>query len=253
MNNDFLGQEIGRGGFGTVYIKKDDPAFCVKVSNKRISGTSCRQWSNEFKKIKDILSKLEDNPVYKKLTHVRVLNPSEFIETDDLCYMIMPRIFRPEGRDHIAPTIQPLLGNKDVSLINKGRGEFIGLKQIQSLISAPQELGRIAKELGILMALIHHVAKNDALDVEVYLGKEAKSKKLKFYIADFDLSNVISDYTPESIHNMYWSLDAVSYFPTDRSDPVLFDAFKEGYMLVTSDESVNIDSDIIEQIFENYG
>lgn len=248
-----LGQEIGRGGFGTVYIKKGDTSKCVKVSNKTNSAkhSSCRQWSNEFKKITDITTTLNRNPIYKKLKHVRILTPTEFVETDELCYMVMPRIFRPEGRNHIAPTLQALLGSKDVRMINKGRGEFLGLKQIQDLIQDPKALQRTAKELGILMALIHHIAKNDAFDIEVYLGKEANSKKLMFYIADFDLSNKVTTYDDQTVHNIYWSLDAVSYFPTDNSDSNLFVAFKEGYTIVAKEAQVP--EEIINKIFENYG
>lgn len=35
-------------------------------------------------------------------------------------------------------------------------------------------------ELGVMMSLIHHYGKNDAYDIELYLGKEANSKKCRF-------------------------------------------------------------------------
>ena len=87
MNLD-LGEEIGRGGFGTVYELKGDKSKAVKVSNKN-SGMNCRKWSDEFAKINDICMKK-----MPKLKHVAILQPDEFTEKDGLCYMILPRIFR---------------------------------------------------------------------------------------------------------------------------------------------------------------
>ena len=235
---DILGQEIGRGGYGTVYIHKQDPALCVKRSDK--TGKACREWSNEYKKIMTMIKNIEASPSSHLLTTmkmVKILAPAQFNETSKLCYMMLPRIFRPEGKDVIRPTIQAQLGVQSVQMVHKGRGEFMGLQQLGKFISAPK-LKVAAFELGLIMGLIHFHGRNDAYDIEVFLGKEKGGKQARFYIADFDLTDDIKSYDEATIERMYWSLDAVPYFPKQDVDPVLYDQFRKGYAKVAPSKEI---------------
>lgn len=241
-----LGQEIGRGGFGIVYTMKDDPSMCIKVSNKSKGTVSCRQWSNEFKKITSFVEKIETNPEYKKLKMVRVIRPLEFVETEKDCYMVLPRIFRPEGRFSTLPTIQAQLGWKSGRMMHKSRGEFIGFEELQAYVSK-KDLEIVAHELGIMMGLIHFIGKNDAYDVELYFGKEAGAKKPRFYLADFDLSESIKSYDEDTISRMTWSLDAVPYFPREDVDPDLYETFRLDYKQMEDQVGV------ADKVFEAYG
>lgn len=252
--DNLLGIELGRGGFGIIYTKKDDPSMCIKVSHKKksqsnsnSSSNGCRQWSNEYKKIVTFMSLIEQSPLFPKFKHVKVLKPVEFKETSDLCYMVLPRVYRPEGRDEIKPTLQAQLGWPSGRMVHKGRGEFIGLKEVRELFSSEEELEQACYELGVMMGLIHFVGKNDAYDVELYIGKEARTKKCRFYLADFDLSEEVKDFNDETISRITWSLDAVPYFPTEDSSPKLFDRFKEGYTLAANNDEV------VDTIFDTYG
>lgn len=242
-----LGDEIGRGGFGTVHIHKKDPSLCIKVSNKSSNNsTSCRQWSNEYKKITSFVDNIQDLPSYKGLKLVKVIKPIEFTDTNQQCYMVLPRVFRPEGKaSNNLPTIQAQFGFPSVRMVHKGRGEFIGLNEIKEYMSK-EDIEIASKELGIIMGLIHFVGKNDAYDVELFLGKEYRGKKSKLFLADFDLSETIKQYDAETIHRMAWSLDAVPYFPRESVDPKLFELFKQGYTRVSPDEKV------VEKILEDY-
>lgn len=240
--DSLIGDEIGRGGFGVVYVKKDDPSACVKVSNKE--SNSCRKWSNEYKKIKSLLDKISDHSDYKKMKMIRIISPTEFVEDHKICYMSMPRVFRPEGRNVVKPTIQAQLGWPSSSLIHKGRGEFIGLKEIKEYIQT-DDLQTACYELGVMMSLIHFVGKNDAYDMELYLGKEANSKKCRFYIADFDLSEEITKYDNGTYERLTWCFDAVPYFPRKSVDPELFEFFYKGYCKFGP-------IDVVEKIFEDY-
>lgn len=258
----YLGNEIGRGGFGTVYVKSDDPGLCIKVShkNKGINASSaCRQWSDEFKKIttmmKNIRASKNVNLVsLDKFQHVKIIEPVSFIGTDDACYMVLPRIYRPEGRDVFKPTLQAQFGAATCNAIFKGRGEFIGLKELKQYLPGLPEatekkalLHSIAHELGLMMGMIHFVGKNDGNDIELFMGKEAKSKKVRFYIADFDLSNNIDAYDTETIERMRWSMDAVPYFPRADVDEKMFTVFKAAYASVANN------NELVERIFEGYG
>lgn len=252
MSSIKLGEEIGRGGYGVVYAIKDDNVSCVKTSNK--NGTHCRKWSNEFLKIKKMISLLENNHKYKKFKRVKIVIPSEFSEHENICYMKLPRIYRPDKNNN-KPTIQAQLGVESINLIHKGRGEFIGLSQIKQYLNTNTNnvdtiLNRVSSELGEIMALIHYIGMNDAYDVELYLGKEHSAKLLKFYIADFDLTENIIQYDAETINRIAWSLDAVPYFPLESLDKNLYNIFKTAYMSIA--ESCG-KKDIAEKVFENYG
>jgi hypothetical protein len=245
--DDILDIEIGRGAFGTVYSKRNDPSLCIKVSNKTkgASSVSCRQWSNEYEKIKAFMNRIGKKTNTNIFKMVRIVQPSEFIETPESCYMVLPRIFRPEGKSFVAPTIQAQLGIRSGRMIHKGRGEFIGLKEIKEYVSE-KDINIASYELGMMMALIHVVGKNDAYDVELFLGIEAHTKKCRFYLADFDLSEEIKTFDDETIQRMTWSLDAIPYFPQESLDPKLFKLFKSGYnKIANNDELVN-------KVFENY-
>jgi tRNA A-37 threonylcarbamoyl transferase component Bud32 len=157
--------------------------------------------------------------------------------------MILPRIYRP-NKDK-GYTIQAQLGSESCHMIHKGRGEFIGLKEIRKYISE-NDIEIACQELGTMMALIHFVGKNDAYDIEVFLGKELHSKKSRFYIADFDLSEEIKQYDDDTIERICWSLDAIPYFPNNNNKK-LFDLFKNGYSKIAQNH------ELVEKIFENYG
>ncbi len=245
--DDNLGTEIGRGGFGTVYAHRRDNSLCIKVSHKENkSVNSCRQWSNEFRKIRQIVSSISDLPLYKALKMVCLLTPTEFIETSNSCFMVMPRIYRPD-HDFTKPTIQAQCGWPSSRIVHKGRGEYIGVKEILEFVSE-KDFARACYELGVLMGLIHFKAQNDAYDVEVFLGKESHTRKPRFYIADFDQSSKISSYyDKQSLERMTWSFDAVPYFPRNSCDPTMFDLFKQGY-LKASNNSI----EIVEKILEDY-
>ncbi len=246
-----LGEEIGRGGFGIVYEQKDDASRAIKVSNKHIGGDHCRQWSHEYKKIMDMIKRLDKDERYRRLKMAKIVKPIEYVDTPSYCYMVMPRIHRPEGSNFKGPTIQAQLGQESVRLVHKGRGEFIGLNEVKEYLS-DEDLEVACHELGLLMGLIHHVGKNDAYDVELYLGKEPGKKKPRFYLADFDLSNKVkksaahgNEYDSGTLDRMTWSMDAVPYFPYPAT-PKFFEPFKRGYAKISGQE-------LADKIFAEYG
>lgn len=247
---EFIDREIGRGGYGTVYTVKDMPEIVIKKSSKN---STCRTWSDEFKKIKLLVKNIKKSAecldIYESLKMVRILEPEKFIEDDfKNCYTVMKRIYRPEGRDVFEPTLQALLGENDKNMIYKGRGQFIGISDIKKYVS-DDNIETASYELGIMMGLIHFVGKNDGYDLEVFLGKEYNSKISRFYIADFDLSENITEYDKDTIERIVWSMAAVEYFPRSNNKKLL-DLFLKGYALIAKIKG--IDDDIIQIILDEY-
>jgi len=99
------------------------------------------------------------------------------------------------------------------------------------------------------MGLIHFVGKNDAYDLEVFLGKEYKSKLSRFYIADFDLSENIEKYDDNTIERIIWSLNAVEYFPKNNNK-IFLDLFITGYSFIAI--MAGISDDILMKIIKEY-
>jgi hypothetical protein len=156
--------------------------------------------------------RVEDISEYKKLNFVKIIKPTEFIESPTLCYMKMPRIFRPtfgnDDKKNEFVTVQPQLGHKNVSIIHRGRGQFIGLKQIKEIFE-DDDLEQACYELGVMIGLIHYIGKNNALDTELFLGKEYRSRKYRFYVADFDLTSEITEFNDKTTYELKSSLSDI--------------------------------------------
>lgn len=205
------------------------------MSNKQNDINHCRKWSNEYKKIQTLLSRMEDNPFYRKLDYVRIVKPTEFIESDTVCYMKMNRIFRAKKIDKQDEKsnrmIQSLLGDKNTYYDHKGRGLYMGLTHLREYID-DIDLLDASFELGIMLGLIHYIGKCNAFDIEVFLGREYSTRKNRFYIADFDMTSTIDNYGPKEIQEMYCSLNDASYFPRPSVNKKLFDMFYDGYCVI---------------------
>ena len=241
-----LGEEIGHGAYGHVHVDRTDPSLCIKMSNKQNDINHCRQWSNEYKKIKTLLTRVEDHPSYKKLDYVRIVKPTDFIETDTVCYMKMTRIFRAKkiDKEESIRMIQSLLGDKNTYYDHKGRGLYMGLKHLKEYID-DVDLLDASFELGVMIGLIHYAGKCNAFDIDVFLGREHSTRKNRFYIADFDMTSTIDTYGEKEIQEMYCSLNDASYFPRPSVNKKLFDMFYNGYLSI-------VPQSIAERVFRDY-
>jgi hypothetical protein len=166
---------------------------------------------------------------------VKVIDPKRFVETSDVCYMVVPRVYRPEGTKHLGKTIQAFMGETSANYIDPGRGEFIGLEQIREYIPEP-DLKRACFELGLLLGLIHFIGRNDAYDLEIYIGKERGAKKTRFYLADFDQSENIDNFDSNEIERMQWAIIALPYFPDQSTELELYRLFRRGYSMIVPQE-----------------
>lgn len=234
-DDDWKGAEIGRGGFGVVYAMRRDPELCVKSSKQSVL---CEQWGAEFKALRDVHAALAADGRYAALRSVRLVEPVAFERDAQHCYMVMPRVYRPDAAP--GPTLQAQLGTDGGSEVHHGRGEFIGLAEIVNYVDL-RALPAVARELGMLMGLIHYVGRHDAVDVELFLGvTDDDPTTVRFFVADFDMSKPITEFDGETIERMAWALSAVPYFPVgEAANPALADAFRSGYRSVVPREIVD--------------
>lgn len=248
LNKDIFGREIGRGAHGIVYAIKGNDKQVIKVSDKT---NTCRQWSNEYQKINNFMSRIDHLPTFTKFKFVGVVRPTDFVSVDDgtQCFMSMSYIWRPDNKKEL-PTQQVYLGLPTFNTTFKGRGHFIGLKEVKEIFGGNNyELGIAIYELGQLLSLIHHIGKNDAYDVELFIGKSGGEGSInKFWLADFDLSQEYDTLNKDVIERLTWSMDAVPYFPTDESDPELLKTFIRGYASIIPNNP-----QLVKEIFVNYG
>lgn len=253
---------IGKGIFATVYGLDKNPYICIKKTNKK---NNCSNWSNEYNKIRNIHKILDGNKKYKNLKFIKIIDPLYYYETKDgNFYMGLNRIYNPYKikelkfirSKHLLSscnklhknylTINALFGETNASYYKSSlRGKFIGLDEILKYYNN-DEIKKVSYELGKAMALIHFIAKNDATNIELYIGREYGTRITKIYICDFDLSNEITHFDNYTIDKICWCFDAMPYFPSSTSNKNLYNLFKKGYKKIANND------EIVEKIFNIY-
>jgi hypothetical protein len=211
---------IGRGGAGIVYLDPDQPTVVFKYGQR---SNNCRIWGKEQKIYQELAKHNIDAPLVKLLK----MNEFKTYEDDSKCVLELSRVVNPTGATNY--TIQVQFGAPNANLKNKSRGHIMGTNLLVSNGIIPEDqLPEYMKQLGQVLARLHYIAKNDGYDLEVFAGKEGDTTIL--YIGDFDLSEMITEYTPKIIQDrLVWSIDAVPYFPT-KDQPELYEPFKTAYI-----------------------
>lgn len=92
---------------------------------------------------------------------------------------------------------------------------------------------------------VHYIGKNNAIDTEVFIGREFRHRKIRFYIADFDLSSEIKDFNKKTIEEMRSSISDIPYYPKQKVNKKLYKLFYNGYCSV-------VPLDIAIQVFSDY-
>jgi len=233
---------LGQGAHGTVYSMKGNFDLCIKESNKQ--GVS-RKWRNEFDIIKNIFNQISTYDNVHLNDYVRIACPLQFIETVAQCYMLIPRIFRADNDKSNNNAIHALLGFKNHHKIFENRGESYGLEEIEKFYNNTEIFKKVIYELGVVIALIQYVAKNDASDIEIIFGHEYSDElteqcQNRLYVIDFDMS---STYEKADFEWLAQCLETVRYFPirskTNTRIQAVFEEFKKGYQSIAGEEFTN--------------
>lgn len=209
---------IGKGGYGIIYTSDSFPTLVLKISHAR--GRNCRTFVDEYKIIKDI----ERNSITKCNSRVSVLFSYYGLSSKDQCMFTSDYV-----RSPIKYTVNAMLGETNMDKYFTGRGQFWGLNQLKRYLTY-EELMLLINELGCNIARLHYLTKIDCYDIEIWFGKVGNQKKFRFFIGDFDLVKFITEYDKETIDNMAWAIDAVSYFPRKDVDIKLFNIFVNSYI-----------------------
>lgn len=215
LNNGDI-YELGRGGQGIILANDKYPQYVVKESN--VAGR-CGTWNLEYRTLKDINSKFE-----AICPEVAIIKAYEFFVEGEKCYIMLDRIYRPDNT--LGPAIQTYFGSPDVTLLNKSRGLYLGLKQLAQYLSE-QEIINIIDCLGKTISYFHYGLKYDGTDLEYILGHTYGEHQNRIYILDFDLVRPIDRYDNNTINTLHWSLDSESYYP--KPDSEHYDIFKNAY------------------------
>jgi hypothetical protein len=217
-NNKSSVYEIGRGGYGIVYIDSIQKGSVFKVSNK---ANTCRDWSKESE-IYTIINKFKvDDDL------VKVLKMKDYVNTGHQCTMELTHAVNPI-EENATYTIHPIFGMDKLEKNYPGRGLFLGLEQLyENKIFTAVNIHEYISQLGIVMAKLHYFVKNDGYDIELFISKNRET--VEIFIGDFDLSEFINEYTDDIIKDrIIWSLTAVPYFPNPANE--LFQDFKKSYI-----------------------
>ena len=175
-------RQIGKGGYGTVYVRNDDPdGYVMKQSVKR---ETCRQWNVENHKlsvVKDLLSKVNGaNELARIVFHDAYhVDPSQ-----EACSAIMLRVRNAADPDVDQP-LHAKYQHESLDVLEK-YGYDAGLAQLRSLgvVQIPYIVS-----LARLFARLHYVAKNNGWDTEVLAGTTHDDPdKVRLYVIDFDMT-----------------------------------------------------------------
>lgn len=206
--------EIGRGSTGIVYLDKNQKNSVFKVSKNNLT---CRSWSDEAK----IYEKINTYNIDTKLC--KLIKMKNYKSDDKMCIMELTRAFNPKGQDKYY-TIQPHFQYDELNYLNKGRGHFLGIKELEdNEIIKKDKIESYINDLAIIMARLHYQIKNDGYDIELFISKE-KEEQACIYIGDFDLSQF---YDKPDIDRLSWCFMAVPYFPIEGK---LYDIFSSIYI-----------------------
>lgn len=230
--------EIGRGGGGIVYVDKSQPDIVFKISKKE---NICRTWNNE----KNIYDKLGRHQMDTDLC--KFIKMLSFENNGNSCFLELSRVFNPI--DTAATyTIHPQFGKTSINIAYKGRGQFLGIKElVENGIFTEESITDYVKDLAISISRLHYIGQNDGFDIEVFVGAETNAptgSKPTLFIGDFDLSEMIVEYNDYTIGRMVWCLYTVPYFPRKGA---LLDVFSKYYI-----ESATGHEEIAAQVIEKY-
>jgi hypothetical protein len=206
--------EIGRGGYGIVYLDKQQSESVFKVSKRQ---NTCREWNNESK----IYEKIQTNNIDTSLCKIIKMKNSLF--NDELCIIELTRAYNPLGIDKYY-TIHPQFQLTDFNYKYHGRGLFLGINElIENNIFTNENIKNYIRDLGIIMARLHYKIKNDGYDIELFISKNNEEDTI-IYIGDFDLSQF---YETPNIERLSWCFLAMTYFPIEGE---LYEIFSKNYI-----------------------
>jgi hypothetical protein len=208
--------EIGRGGYGIVYLDITQANSVFKISNDG----KCKDWNNEIE-IYEILNK---NNIDTDLC--KIIKMKDYVNDGKICCIEFTRVINPRGNE-LNYTIQPIFQDENFNYKHESRGLFLGVNHlISENIFTIDTIKEYIKQLAILMARLHYKLKNNTSDIELIISRE--HDKIIIYVGDFDRAQFFIDYNEDIIDKLAESFYAVNYFPSEGD---LYDIFSTNYII----------------------
>lgn len=208
--------EIGRGGYGIVYLDITQDNSVFKISNDG----KCKDWINEI----EIYKILNQNNIDTDLC--KIIKMKEYVNDGKTCCIEFTRVINPRGIE-LNYVIQPLFAEENHNLKHVTRGLFLGVNElISENIFTIDNIQEYIKQLAILMARLHYKLKNDTSDIELFISRE--NDKIIIYVGDFDRAQFFIDHNEDIINKLAESFYTVNYFPCEGE---LYDIFSTNYII----------------------
>ncbi len=218
--------ELGRGKSGIVYSSK----ICKTVALKLSTEEFCTIFKDQFDKQIQISNCFSNATKYTDKyfsKRVCILRPRDFIFYESgKCSFKMRRIFQFEEFKE-KPLVQAYLDQNNIYREIKGRGTYLGIKQLMQLlenyssadiniITTNQKIESLISDLGTAMGILNTVCGLTNQDIEIVIGRPTStSKNYKMYIIDFD------EVLPHNfdVSKVIWGYEAEPYYPVFNDSP----------------------------------
>lgn len=214
-------RQIGKGGYGTVYVRDDDPSYVMKQSVRR---ETCRQWNVENHKLSVVKSFLSEVHGADELARIVFHDAYHVDQSHESCSAIMLRVRN--GKDpEVDQPLHAKYQHESLDVLEK-YGYDAGLQQLDKLGVVDI---RYIKSLARLFARLHYVAQNNGWDTEVLAGTTYDDPKIRLYVIDFDMTEDLRQcedmdkYAESCFHTL-----VTGYFPKPGSWG--YTEFKDAYI-----------------------
>lgn len=228
---------LGKGAAGFVIFHPEYPSYVFKISYDK---NVCREWKKELNAYNLMKENELKNNVKINIKYVKLLTLYDYyVSPSNRCIFQFNRVYLPNEKH----TIRPYFGEQSIEKIFVGRGKFLGKQQLIKYLG--ENINVYVYELGMFLAKLHFIYKNDGFDIELFLGKNKYTNEYIIYVGDFDLTNMIENYSLNTIRRIVDGMDAEPQYPS-KSDPCYI-YFEKGYIDVANKvNKINIANKILE-------
>lgn len=224
--SSLLGDVIGQGTHGIIYIHKKYPEQVIKVFRNEDRGMKC----NEIKENEFDIQKKFYNELKKTDCKIIIPNVYDFVLEKHNCYYEMERILPTDSGKIIIVDMYSDNINKVFSHSNIGKIKSYNFLDFSN--SKIDNVVELSFEIGKLFSFLHYVLQYDGYDCELIMGNNYKNET-EFYFIDFDK---VSSFQFDFNYSVYRKLDETS----KREERIIKNENSIASLLFTSMNSMSL-------------